>query len=156
MKKIALIMLAIVSMALVSCGGGSVGTMTPQTTKIAGELGDEFEVVDQPVNLQGNVWSIQLKSLTDKHHADVREPFGSFRLTKLYDHVGFGLETYNQDGSLIAKRGATEEPYSKDDIKELMHLREGETGIIRFTRDDSEKGVKGMTFKITSAKVLVN
>lgn len=158
MKKIALIMLAIVSMALASCGGG--GEMTPQTTKISGPLGEEFEVVDGPAKLQGDIWTIQLKSLKDYHSASSREPFGRDRVLKewydYYDHVGFGLETFDKDGALVAKRVATQGglqgPYSSDDVMELMNLKEGETGFIRWSCTDSEKHTKGMTFKITSAK----
>ena len=158
MKKLALIMLAVVSMALVSCGGG--GQMTPQTTEISGPLGDEFEVVNAPVKLQGDIWSIQLKSLKDYHSASNREPFGRDRvLEEWYDyyyHVGFGLETFDKDGALVEKRAATRGglngPYSSDDVMELMNLKEGETGFIRWSCTDSEKHTKGMTFKITSAE----
>lgn len=160
MKKLALIMLAVVSMALVSCGGGE---MTPQTTKISGPLGEEFEVVDGPAKLQGDIWTVQLKSLKDYHSASEREPFGCDRVLKgkyeYYDHVGFGLETYDKDGALVAKRVATRGglngPYSSDDVMELMNLKEGETGFIRWKCEDSEKKVKGMTFKITSAQETV-
>lgn len=149
-------MLAVVSMALVSCGGGG-GVMTPQTTKISGPLESEFEVVDQPVKLKGDIWSIQLKSLTNSHYNNSREPFGTYRTDSYaYKHVGFGLETFDKDGILVAKRAATEGgiggPYSSNDVSELMNLKEGETGFIRWSCDDSEKDVKGMTFKITSAK----
>lgn len=154
MKKIALIMLAVVSMALASCGGG--GEMTPQTTKISGPLGEEFEVVDGPAKLQGDIWTIQLKSLSNKHYASIREPFGCDRVDGFAYHVGFGLETYDKDGTLVAKRGATQGglqgPYSSEDVRELMNLKEGETGFIRWKCEDSEKKVKGMTFKITSAQ----
>lgn len=150
-------MLAVVSMALVSCGGG--GEMTPQTTEISGPLGDEFEVVNAPVKLQGDIWSIQIRSKSDDHNMkyNSREPYGINRTEGWqYEHVGFGLETYTKDGSLVAKRAATEGgmsgPYSSDDVKELMYLKEGEIGFIRWSCKDSEKGVKGMAFRITSAK----
>ena len=109
-------MLAVVSMALVSCGGGSTGVMTPQTTKISGDLGNEFEVVDKPAKLSKtgifNVWTIELKSLTDDHSGDYfveRVPVGTITADGYtHEHVGFGLETYDKDGNLVAKRSAAE------------------------------------------------
>ena len=159
MKKLALIMLAVVSMALVSCGGGG-GVMTPQTTKISGDLGESFEVVDSPVKLQGDIWSIQIKVIK-KYGSSLSTflPYGTSSAEGCYHNVGFGLETYDKDGSLIAKRAATEGglngPYSSDDVTELMKLNEGEIGIIRWSCKDSEKGVKDMTFRITSAAEFV-
>ncbi|MBR0178181.1 MAG: hypothetical protein IJQ11_12245 [Bacteroidales bacterium] len=53
MKKLALIMLAVVSMALVSCGGGKKsGTIKPVSEKINGPLGDFFEVLRRSIKLQ--------------------------------------------------------------------------------------------------------
>lgn len=141
-------MLAIVSMVLVSCGGGgSTGVMTPQTTEISGPLGREFEVVNTPVKLHGHTWSIQIKSKTNGHF---NVPFGTTK-NKYEAYVGFGLETYDKDGSLIVKRSATEGA-NREDVRELLSLKEGETGFIRWNCLDSEKSVKGMTFKITSAR----
>lgn len=162
MKKLALIMLAVVSMALVSCGGGSTGVMTPQTTKISGDLGNEFEVVDKPAKLSKtgifNVWTIELKSLTDDHSGDYfveRVPVGTITADGYtHEHVGFGLETYDKDGNLVAKRSAAEGGmggvYSSEDIMDLMRLKEGETGFIRWSSKDDEETLKGLTFKISS------
>ena len=50
MKKVALILLAVVSMALVSCGGGE-KTITPTATRFRGDLGSLVEVVDQPCTI---------------------------------------------------------------------------------------------------------
>lgn len=158
MKKIALIMLAVVSMALVSCGGG--GVMTPQTTKVSGDLKEYFEVVDAPVKLQGDIWAIQLKCIKempsekDSWYGKVLYlPYGVKRNS--YRNVGFGLETYAKDGSLINKRSATEGgiggPYSHEDVQDIINLKVGDIGIIQWSCKDSEKKVKGMTFKITSA-----
>lgn len=154
MKKLALILMAVVSMALVSCGGGG-GVMTPQTTEISGDLGKYFEVVDNPVKLQGDIWSIQLKMIKQFDSWRV-EPYGTSRTDgKKIWHAGFGLETFDKDGNLIAKRAATagglSGPYSSQDVLDLVNLQEGETGYIRWSCQDSERGVKGMTFKITSA-----
>ena len=159
-------MLAVVSMALVSCGGGgSTGTMTPQTTKISGGLGDEFEVVDKPAKLSktgfSNVWTIELRSLTDVHYADVRVPVGTITADGFtHEHVGFGLETYDKDGNLVAKRSAAEGGlrgvYSSEDIRDLMRLKKGETGFIRWSSKDEEETLKGMTFKISSIKTTAN
>ena len=161
-------MLAVVSMALVSCGGGSAGTMTPQTTKISGDLGDEFEVVDKPAKLSElgifNVWAIELRSLTDNHKASTlgeRVPVGTITADGYtHEHVGFGLETYDKDGNLVEKRSAAEGGlqgvYSSDDIMDLMRLKEGETGFIRWTSKGDEETLKGMTFKISSIKTNAN
>lgn len=162
-------MLAIVSMALVSCGGGgSAGTMIPQTTEISGDLGDEFEVVDKPAKLSKtgifNVWAIELRSLTDEHEASTlgeRVPVGTITADGYtHEHVGFGLETYDKDGNLVAKRSAAEGGsggvYSSDDIEDLMRLKKGETGFIRWTSEGEEETLKGMTFKISSIKTNAN
>lgn len=150
-------MLAVVSMALVSCGGGG-GVMTPHTTKISGDLGKYYEVVDNPVKLQGDIWSIQLKMIKEHGWWSV-QPFGTSRVGGGGLNVGFGLETYDKDDNLIAKRAATEGglngPYISEDVSELMKLNEGEIGIIRWSCKDSEKGVKDMTFRITSAEEYV-
>lgn len=156
-------MLAFVSMAMVSCGGGgSIGVMTPQTTKISGELGNEFEVVDKPAKLSKggifNVWTIELKSLTDDHKGSTlgeRVPVGTITADGYtHEHVGFGLETYDKDGNLVAKRSAAEGGmggvFSSDDIEDLMRLKKGETGFIRWSSKGDEETLKGMTFKISS------
>ncbi len=145
-------MLAVVSMALVSCGeGGNKGVMTPQTTTISGPLGSEFEVVDQPAKLQGDTWYVQLVSLKDNHDSDKRVRFGEMAAYGQVQ-VGFGIETFDKEGNIIAKREATGFDAPTEDVHDLMYLKKGETGFIRWKCDDSEKDLKDMTFKITSAK----
>ena len=165
MRKITLVLLVALSVTMISCGGGQKGVMTPQTTTISGELGDEFEIVDKSVKLNGEdsfskIWTIELRSLTDEHVAQTvgdRVPVGTITADGLtHEHVGFGLETYDKDGNLVANRSAREGGlcgvYSSTDIEELMTLKKGETGTIRWSCKANEDEITGLTFKITSVK----
>lgn len=83
MKKIALIILAVVSMAMVSCGGGS-KEITPKETQFThGDLSKLIEVVDEPVQLtlekskkgEGQIFKIKLKlKLVKSKYANVKDP----------------------------------------------------------------------------------
>lgn len=157
MRKLNLFLMVVITLSIVACGGNS-GVMTPQTTKISGDLSEEFEVIEKPVKLSKNsmynVWTIELRSLTDDHGAR-RVPVGTITTDGWrYQHVGFGLETFDKDGNLVAKRSASEGGlggvYSSDDITDLMKLKEGETGFIRWSSQGEEETTKNLTFKITS------
>lgn len=90
MKKLALIMLAVVSMALVSCGGGG-KTITPTTTKFqSGDLKRIVEVVDQPCTIakvnkpkEQIELKVKLKLVNDKYEGWNPQDIGFYRLLSI-------------------------------------------------------------------------
>lgn len=160
------IILASFGFVATSCGGGNnenassnsesssepeTVTLTPKSTHIKGDLGDFFEVVDKEyvsVHDMFDVISIEVKR-TDEPlpfdpKSDAVRPTG-YSGEGITTLVGFGLELYDENGNVVEKKstsGGMGGAYSSDDIIEIIKLRPGETGIIRFSIDKKNKPTK--------------
>lgn len=159
MKKLFLILTVI--FLSVSCADNSKKepSMKPETTTIKGDLGDYYEVIDKEYAIKKvsifYVINIEVKKLNDELPFDPDQflPFGYFDSSKPV-RAGFGIEILDKDGSPIeikqASTGGTAGVYSTDDVKNLIGLKKGETGIIRWAIDEKSLGDIAL-FRITSA-----
>ena len=157
----------VAGLSFTACNGNKQRKMSPQSTELSGDLNGYFEVVDKEITAgedSWSIWNIELKR-TDKPFPwdeDVTVAnFNDFYSDgRAYCKVGFGLETFDEKGNLVGKRTATAcgllGPYSSQDVLDLMKLRPGETGFIRWDGMDEKKAKgKKFTFKITSAIEMV-
>lgn len=143
--------------------------MKPETTTIAGDLSDCFEVVDQEcvVKLKNGglepfaTWGVKIRR-TDNPlpfpEGVKPEPYGTFG-SGVQALAGFGLEVVDENGTIIQKNAATQGglggAYSSDDVKGILKLKPGEDATIRWTVDKAALEGKELKFKISSAYELV-
>lgn len=150
MKKLALIMLAVVSMALVSCGGsGKKGSIKPVSEKITGPLGAYFEVVskDYVPTDRGNV-SIELRRV----QAGFPEPWNSSMKVGYSDGCFeplFTAEFQDEDGNVLSK-DKTDIVWDRDDLEALAALQVDETCTLGFDvgRDNPRQVRLSSTFEV--------
>ncbi len=172
MKKNLLFVVVLVAAValLASCKKKEI-SMTPETTKVSGDLSACFEVVDEPVKVAlkdgklevfGSVWTVKLRRTDADFPFDddcVIDAYGTFYTGKpvhSYCLVGFGLKITDADGNIVQKNEATEGgmggPYSSDDVEDLFKLKPGEVGEIRWSVDDRCQDAKApLKFTISSA-----
>ena len=144
-------------------------TMTPITTEVSGALSKCYEVVDEEciVKLDGNelfpVWRIKLlrtdAPLPFEAGIDI-EPYGTFYTDgRSYYHAGFGIEIVDEEDYTIteskATTGGTGGVYSSDDVKEILKLKPGEVGTIRWSVKNEKESTSALKFRISSAYDLV-
>ena len=151
MKKNLLFVVVLVAAValLASCKKKEI-SMTPETTKVSGDLSACFEVVDEPVKIAlkngkldvyESFWTVKLR------RTDAAFPFGddcgivsygeSSGSQSPYCRVGFGLKITDADGNIVQKIAATEDwgGPNCDDVKDLFKLQPGEVGEIRWEVD---------------------
>lgn len=158
-----------VSLLLLSaCGGNSSQKETASTTlklgqtNVKGDLSDYFEVVEKDYEIENNsmfnVINVELKRIGDDlpFDPDRANPFGVNGMGEYQEdfHVGFGIEILDEKENVVFMKQATgsgfDGSYSTDDIENIIRLKNGETGIVRWSVDDKVME-KGKTFRITSA-----
>lgn len=164
MKKFKYFAIAIMAVCLAACGGKKDSeekeeiVLTPETTKIKGDLGDYFEVVEKEYTVTndfGDMVSIEVKRTDADFSFDLKgvEPYGTYG-KGVTGNAGFGIEILDENGNVIEKEAATASGlggmYSSDDMKEALKLKAGETGTVRwsFHFDGDKKPAK---FRLTSA-----
>lgn len=137
-------------------------TLKPNQTAVKGDLSDYYEVVEKDyeieVNSMFNVINVELKRIGDDlpFDPDRANPFGVNGMGEYQEdyHVGLGIEVLDENGTVIFVRQAMGSgfsgPYSTDDIENIIRLKIGETGIVRWSVEDKVM-TDGKTFRITSA-----
>lgn len=167
MKSMKFLALAAIAVCLISCGDRKKSkdkdaiVLSPETTKIKGDLGDYFEVVNREYKLTDGDWgnkkmiSIEIRR-TDIDYAfdlDGVYPYG-YSGQEITGHAGFGIEIRDTDGNVIRKIGATASGtlgmYSSEDMKEALRLKAGETATIRWQTEITSDN-KPAKFNLTSA-----
>lgn len=176
MKKNLLFVVVLVAAValLASCKKKEI-SMTPETTKVSGDLSACFEVVDEPVKVAlkdgelemfRSVWTVKIR------RTDADFPFSDdcdidtygviFGGTPAHSTclVGFGLKIKDAGGNVVqeneATRGGMGGPYSSNDVKDLFKLKPGEVGEIRWGVDDRCMDAKEpLKFTISSAYKMV-
>ena len=172
-KKFLLISCAVALIfACSSCGGSKESmpenpdfVLKPSKVEITGPLKDYFKVVDKSFNCKydANAWdkymiTIELER-TDVDFGgkfDGYEPFGTSGYG-VEGNYGFGIELRDSMDNIVYNCAATADGlsgvYDSDDLKALMKLNSGETGVIRWSENLGEMNIEGtnLTFKITSA-----
>ena len=167
MKKNLLFVVVLVAAValLASCKKKEI-SMTPETTKVSGDLSECFEVVDEPVKVAlkdgklemfETVWTVKLRR-TDAEFLVSDDydiiPYGTGSYEQSHCLVGFGLKIKDADGIIVQNIVATEDwdGTNCDDVKDLFKLQPGEVGEIRWNIDDRCLNAKGpLKFTISSA-----
>ena len=169
MKKRNIIIAAAIFAAgftLSSCESKKQLKTLPQSTGISGELQGCFEVVDKEIVASEDnwpIWNVEMRRTDKPFPWEDGITLAKFSETYIdgrsYCKVGFGLETFDENGGLIDKRSATTTglsgPYSSDDIFDLLKLQPDKTGFIRWDGAKEEKMKGKITFRITSAVEIV-
>ncbi len=170
MKRINFLFLALVAFCAVSCGGGGGSskpekiTLNPKSTTVRGDLGDYFKVVEKSIVAKPNtewnpddlMFKIELEKIAElPYDKSVTHPVGTSGQGVDYN-IGFGIKIFDKDGSIMLQVAPTASGfsgvYSSDDIKNLITMEVGETGIVRWTEDIEEAEQPNLsTFEISSA-----
>lgn len=140
-------MLAVVSMALVSCGGGK--KIKPTTTQFQwGELSKLVEVVDEPAEFmtknKTNYLKVKLKVVDDEY---LNEKIQDIGFTSLLSGLVISLE--DEDGVEIGEAELADSDFRK--LKELITKPEGTTDVILFKVDKGRKD--GELFEFQELKI---
>lgn len=154
-------------MPLTSCGGKTEKKddtikVKPATTEVSGPLGEYFTVVDREYTAKleeftGGVIAIEIKRNDDNLEMpwaseDVMVYSYSAFSASRYVQVGFGIEFLDADGNIVGKTSPSGSglsgSYDPDECVELVKLRPGQTGSIRFHVD--EECVNAVSFRISS------
>lgn len=157
-----IISMIVLSLALTNCKSSNEFVIKPETTKIKGALGDYYEVVNNEYKIINDdesfdssaTISISIKRKGGDLPFDINDtlPFGTNGGKST--HIGFGIELLDDNSNSIDVKQATADGlagvYSSDDITNLMQLKDGETGTIRWSID-KELLSKIKSFRITSA-----
>ena len=152
---------------LVSCGGNKSEktgseSMKPETTTVSGDLGSCFTVVDRTYKITDNGgWN---KLLTvELERTDSPLPFEitpnteirsySYSMSRPFIQVGFGIEFLDEDGNVLNKVSASSSglsaSYNPDEAVDLVKLKSGEKGSIRFSVDSAAENAT--QFRISSS-----
>lgn len=166
MRKLKFLTPVMMAILLASCGGKSgddgdhVQVLIPETTEVSGDLEDCFTVVEKEYKVTGDFTKILTVEIERTNEAlpfdtDDAGEIVSFStiMSSLNTQVGFGIEFLDEDDNVVGKVNATGSgfsgSYSPDEAVELVKLKPGKKGTIRFSvGSDEEKATK---FRITSA-----
>lgn len=140
MKIINILTLVLISMAAVSCGQKEVAkSLSPETTKIEGNMGEYYELVEGDYSISEYWSSLEFDVKCIKETPEVS-----------YSKLGIGYEIFDEDGNVLAKKNATMEPFDPFSSYEFLYLKEGEIGKVKVVlKDYPEKFHGAKTFKIT-------
>lgn len=152
---------------LSSCGGKKKNkdTSSEKTsfkvaqTSIKGSLGNYFEVVqkDYKISKDGmfSLITVEFKRNSKKLPFKISqtEPFGVSSGKKY--HIGFGIQFLDGENNPVAIVNPTASGlsgvYNPDDITNVISLKAGETGYIRWAVNDDNIMKSGVKFCVTSA-----
>ncbi|MBO7134772.1 MAG: hypothetical protein J6W06_11540 [Bacteroidales bacterium] len=174
MKKYFLLIVSMIALMYAgsSCGGSKESksenpdfVLKPSKVEITGPLKDYFRVVDKSFNCKydESAWDKYMITI-ELERTDVDfdgkfdgyEPFGTSGYG-VEGNYGFGIELRDSMDNIVYNCAATASGlsgvYSSDDLKALMKLNSGETGIVRWSENLGKINIEGtnLTFKITSA-----
>lgn len=164
-KTIFSILISLLFISLNSCGGKNSSeqkeiVIKPMTTNVSGDLGMCFEVVDRSYKATegwaNGIVTIEIKRTNEPlpFSLDCQE-IVSYSTT-MFDaniQVGFGIEFLDEDGNILDKVSASASglsaSYAPDEAVDLVRLRSGESGSIRFTINNNAKDA--VSFRMSSA-----
>ncbi len=165
MKKLKFISYILVLGLLVSCGGKKEEKsenifMKPETTTVSGGLGECFRVIDREYKIIGD-WPKLITVELERTDSSLPFELTSSTEVRSYSHsmtgsfiqVGFGIEFLDEDGNVLDKISASASglsgSYDSNESVDLVKLRPGEKGSIRFSLDsDAENATQ---FRISSS-----
>lgn len=132
--------LMVIGMA--ACGGKEevAKSLKPETTKIEGNLGNRFEIVEKeyPVSDYSSSFSFDVKCLAEDN-------------TPGYiDKMGFGYEILDKDGNVLDSKDGTPENIWAGTSTSFLDLKEGETGPVTIYIEGWPESLRGAkTFRVT-------
>lgn len=164
MKKLNFVLATACCLILVSCGKNKDVTLTPESTKIRGDLKEYFTVVEKPyiIKYDEKGWNKYMVSIelqrTDVPFAfdtDGIEPVGNSGVS-VRGNFGIGIDINDANGDIVISWSPTADGlsgvYSNDDLKNLFTLESGETGRVRWSTNEFEDYKdKNFTFKVSSS-----
>lgn len=164
MKHLNLFLATVCCVILASCGKNKDVTLTPESTKIRGDLKEYFTVVEKPyiIKYDEKGWnkymiSIELQRTDVPFAFDTEgiEPVGNSGVS-VRGNYGIGIDINDADGNLVISWSPTADGlsgvYSNDDLENLFTLESGETGRVRWSTDEFEDYKdKNFTFKVSSS-----
>ena len=159
-----IILITIYSIVLISCGSekSKITELKLKSTTLKGNLSEYYEVINKKYILEESsisshgsnaILTVELKrSNKDFKFTSLKiNPFGT-NGSEDY-HMGFGIEIFNENGPVVirnARAGGLEGPYSSDDVVNVINLKKGESGFIRWSFY-KEASFNLKEFQITSA-----
>lgn len=137
---VAMALLALFGMA--SCGGKEemAKSLKPETTKIEGNLGQRFEIVEDeyPVSDYSSSFQFNVKCLEE----DSKPGY--------IDKIGFGYEILDKDGKVLVSKDGTPEDLWAGTSTSFLQLEEGETGSVTIYIEGWPESLRGAkTFRLT-------
>lgn len=135
--------------------------LKPKTTKVKGELGFCYDVLDKEYELTENngetaVLTVELKMNGNgiPFNPNLAGTYANFDEGG-YIAVGFGIEITDTNGvvidaTLANSKGKDTPRYAEDGLK-LLNMRAGQTGILRFVIHNVKAINKNCSFILTSA-----
>jgi len=134
MKKIKLLVMAVIVFSLAACSGG--GKLSPTSKKVNGPLGKFFEVVERDYKFNDDELSVEFKRIAEGGPTDAS---WSSRPT-------FTLELLDEDGDVISSV-STDVVFTKEQLEAVFALGIDETTSISFKVGEAKNAAK---FKISS------
>lgn len=166
MKRINILFLALVAIFAVSCGEPEPKEiiLTVKSTTIRGDLGKYFKVADKPVKVTAPktyspkdfMIQIELEKIAElPYDPSTTYPVGTSG-EGVDCNIGFGIKVFDADDNISLQIAPTavgfQGVYSHEDIKNLITMEVGESGIVRWSEtleEDVQDAIA--TFEITSA-----
>lgn len=140
MKISKILSAALIALAITGCGKKDVAeSLSPETTKIEGNMGDYFELVEgsYPISKYSSDFSFDIKRVADDY-AD------------LYTKLGIGYEILDAKGNVLDRKNATLGDINPLSSYEFLSLREGEMGKVKIYIGGWPEKLRGAeTFRIT-------
>lgn len=165
MKKTFFLTMAMCCLAFASCNKSKDATLTPDSSAITGDFREYFTVVEKPyiVKYDEENWMSHYVICVELQRTDVPfsfdtegiEPAGTYG-AGVRGNFGIGIDVIDADGNIVLSKkptdGGLSGVYSSDDLKNLLSLNSGETGIVRWSANEFEKyDNKNFTFKVSSS-----
>ncbi|MDE5785745.1 MAG: hypothetical protein K2H98_04355 [Duncaniella sp.] len=139
MKISQILSVALIALAFTACGKKMAESLSPETTKIDGNMGGYFELVEgsYPLSEHSSEFSFDIKRV-DEDYADS------------YTKLGIGYEILDGKGNVLVRKNATLEDINPLSSHEFLSLREGEMGKVKIYLEGwPDKLADAKTFRIS-------
>lgn len=133
MKKI-MFMVTLAAMTLMSCGGGSNGSISPVSEKIQGPLRDYFEVVVRDYKINDGNLSVEIKRIKEGFPSPWTEGM-KVGYSEGYFEPLFTIEYQDEDGNVLSK-DVSHIVFDREALETIAGLNVGETATLSFNCDE--------------------
>ncbi|MDE6582448.1 MAG: hypothetical protein K2K47_07990 [Duncaniella sp.] len=139
MKISKILTVASIALAFTACSKKMAESLSPETTKIDGNMGEYFELVEgtYPLSEYSNEFSFDIKRT-------------AYDTAGGYTKLGIGYEILDGKGNVLDRKNATLEDINWRSSSEFLSLREGEMGKVKIYIDGWPDKLRGAeTFRIS-------